>query len=170
MSEYAELRAQAKSLGINTFHMSKDAMLEAIAAAEAAGIKPVKKGNKSWAWRNRLDVANKDSKFRYRMVSREETNLRDKMADGWEFVNPVTGIPGEHIDPRQIADGEPLEGAQTYRDLVLMALPEEKAQQRDAAVAELTRQQTAGLKNMAQSEARKIGPDAEVHGSITIIE
>lgn len=171
MSEYADLRAQAKSLGINTFQMSKDAMREAIAAAHGGGIEPVKRGNKSWKWRNRLDVRDKKKDFRYRFVSREESNLRDKMADGWEFVNPVTGIPGEHVDPRQVADGEPLEGAQTYRDLVLMALPEEMAKLRDEAVREMTRQQTVGLKKQLQSDLRNSeGATAEVHGNITIIE
>ena len=171
MTNFAELRDQAKALGINTYQMSKAAIEEAIGAASDGGIAPVKKGAKSWRWRNRFEVDGKDPNFRYRFVSREESVMREKMADGWEFVSPLTGVPGEHINPRQIADGEPLDGAHTYRDMVLMALPEEKAKLRDAAVADRTRQQTVGLKKRLQSDMKNPGgPAAEVHGNITIID
>jgi hypothetical protein len=170
LSNFKELRDQAKALGINTFHMSKSAIEGALAAADAGGLEPEpvkKKGRTSWRWRNRLELDGKDPRFRYRFCSRDESNLRDRLADGWDFVNPSTCLPGEHVDPRQVADGVPLDGALTYRDLVAMAIPEELAADRDAQLREATRQQTVNLKRQAQSDAPA---GAEVHGNITIIE
>jgi len=183
-NEYQELRNEAKTLGINTFQMSKSALREAITAATidiveqglpAAAPAP-KKAGASWRWRNRFEVEGKDPNFRYRFVDTDESNLRDKVEDGWRFVHPSTGVPGEHIDPKQVADGDPLSGAQTYRGMALMALPEDRAKARDQAVRAATEGQTVNLKGrLAQELSRtdeggKASIPADVHGKITIIE
>ena len=182
MSEMSELRAEAKALGINSFQKSKSALREAIAAATIdiveqglpttpSSPKAPKKAGNTWKWRNRFEVNAKDPNFRYRFVDTEESNLRDKLEDGWRFVTETQGISGEHIDPRQVSDGDPLSGVQSYRGMALMALPEERAKARDQAVRDATKGQTAGLKERLQQDLHNpSGPTAEVHGKITIVE
>lgn len=111
-----------------------------------------KKGNTSWRPAQMLDVKNKSEGFRYRMVNVDHANLDKKVAEGWEFVNGETGIPGEHIDPKKIVDGSKLDSTETYRDMVLMAMPEDTAQARDAYHENLTLNQTVNLKRDAKEQ------------------
>lgn len=188
-NNYEELKKQAKELGISPWGMKKTDLREAIfnatigivseteqAQAPEAPPKTTKKAGATWTWRNRFTVKEKDPNFRYRFVDLDENNLRDKLDDGWVFVHPTEGITGEHVNPKQVADGDPLDGVQTYRDMALMALPEELGQARDAAVKERTRAQTVGLKDrlkqdLARTDEGGAAPhQAEVHGKITIVE
>ena len=124
--------------------------------------RPKKKGKSSWAPANRLTVANKQEDFRYRFVDQDAMNVQRKQAEGWQFVNRSTGIPGEHIRPGHVGDDTPIDGAMTYRDLVVMGLPEELAQERDAWVAERTDQQerdiVKNLKRQAEDAGGSVSP------------
>ena len=125
-----------------------------------------KKGRKSWKPAAMLDVTNKASGFRYRWRNDDDAHLERVKNEGWVFVNKETGIPAEHDHPDKIGDGKPLDSIIKYRDMVLMALPEDLAEERDAYYREQTRRQTVSLKNKARDEIKKTG--AEVTGKIII--
>lgn len=133
-----------------------------------------KKGKPTWKPANRLQVR-KEPGWRYRMCSKEEANIAKKQAEGWQYVNTTTGIPGEHERPDGVGDGNNLDSAFEYRDLVLMAMPEELAQAREEHYQQITQKQVAGLKKQVKSDvekaARQAGvPASEITGNITIIE
>ncbi|RJO72856.1 MAG: hypothetical protein C4523_02475 [Myxococcales bacterium] len=120
-----------------------------------------------------LDVVRKVPGFRYRWVSKDPANMDKKQREGWAHVNQMTGLEGEHIAPGNAADGKPLTSLKEYRDLTLMAMPEEMAQERDRYFQEKTLAQTAGLKKRAEEanedNARKYGADPTgVRGKIVI--
>ena len=136
---------------------------------------PVKKGRASWRPARKLDALNKAPGFRYRYVSTDYANLQKKLAEGWEFVNPSTGIPGQHNpSAREIADGKNLDTVQKMRELVLMALPEDIALERDAYHAQKTRHRAKALENSLTQDLDKAASAtgsrhrAVAHGSIKI--
>lgn len=136
---------------------------------------PVKKGRASWRPARKLDVINKADGFRYRYVSTDYANLQKKLAEGWQFVNPSTGIPGQHNpSAREVSDGKQLDTVQKMRELVLMALPEDIALERDAYHAAKTKHRAKALEDGLQQDLSKsanaLGArhTAVAHGSIKI--
>lgn len=135
----------------------------------------VKRGSKSWTPARKLDVIHKAPGFRYRYVSTDYANLQKKLAEGWEFVNPSTGIPGQHNPTaREVSDGRQLDSVQKMRELVLMALPEEIGLERDAYHAGKTKHRALALENSLQQDLSKAAGTlgsrhtAVAHGSIKI--
>lgn len=129
-----------------------------------------KKGSKSWKPAHRLKVDKKEG-WRYRMVDHtDHYNVEKKKAEGWEWVNATTGIPGKHDRPSGTADGSNTDTGFEYKELRLMAMPEDLAQERDAYYAEKTRQQTVGLKDRLTDEIAKSGvsPEEALSGKIVI--
>lgn len=147
-----ELRAECRKRGISA--SKKATKLELLGFL---GVKQEKKGKASWKPAQKLDVRNKDPNFRYRFRDKDPQNIQRALAEGWEFVNPITGIPGEHIDPED--SQKDLTSTTEYRELTLMALPEDIAQARDEHFQELTRRQTVGLKDRLQSDLDKDAPE-----------
>lgn len=95
--------------------------------------------------------------------------MQKKMVEGWKVAENVT-----LKDPNDsLGDGKQLTTAVERRDLVLCEMPEEVAQARDAYFQEQTKNQTVGLKRLAQKEleqeAHKSGArPASVKGRIVI--
>lgn len=136
---------------------------------ELLGVKQEKKGKRSWKPAQKLDVRDKQDGFRYRFRDKDPQNIQRARAEGWEFVNPITGIPGEHVDPEDAQ--KDLTSTTEYRELTLMALPEDIAQSRDEHFRELTRNQTVGLKDRLQGDLDKEAPEGHktsATGSIVI--
>lgn len=133
----------------------------------------VKKGKPTWQPAQRLSMGKKSKNFRYRWCDSDSQNIEQKRAEGWEFVNGETGIPGEHDHPQGVGDGKPLDSTKTYRELVAMALPEELGEARDEWVNERTRKQTRSIKDVLKEQVtesakqHKIEP-AQVTGKIVI--
>lgn len=120
---------------------------------EVLNIPTVKKGSSTWKPAQKLEVKGKHPDFRYRWRENDRQNIQKALSEGWVFVNPITGIPGDHSDP---GDGQKSLTSNTeYRELKLMALPEEVAQARDKYFRERTDEQTAGLKDNLQSDLDK---------------
>ena len=129
----------------------------------------IKKGRPSWKpASNKLNVVKKVAGFRYRWCDKDEMNIEKKKAEGWEHVNKTTGIPGESGQRSDVPDGKSLDSTQKYRELELMALPEEVAQERDRHFQELTDKQTVGLKKTLEDDLKKSGFKGGLHGKITI--
>lgn len=133
-----------------------------------------KKGRKSWSPAQKLAITDQDPGFRYRWCEKDQANLDKKLAEGWAFVDPTKGLKADHLRPEHVSDGKPQQGAKEYRELVLMALPEEVAQARDRYFQDRTDQQTLGLnaelRRDLKDAARKHGVEsAEVYGK-TVIE
>ena len=180
MSSISEVRARAKSLGISAWQKGIPQLEQEIAIKEAeiaasSASAPVKKGRPSWKWRNRFDVSNKDPNFRYRFVEATPERLERATEEGWSFVNKETGLPGEHNYDTDLADAKKVPGAKYVRGMVLMALPEDLAQDRDAFIREQTEAQTADISSRLRNDlamsddGKRARHQAEVTGNITII-
>ena len=157
-----ELRKLAREKGFEVDKTATKAQL-----LDLLGIK--KKGKPSWKPAGTLEVFQKKPGFRYRWCDKDPQNIQRKVAEGWRHVNRETGLPVEHENP----DGETLTSSTEYRELVVMALPEDVAQERDAYFREKTRAQTVSLKDRLQDDlddaAKAHGaPRAKAEGTIVI--
>ena len=131
-----------------------------------------KKGRTPWKPANLLTVNDKTDGFRYRWCNNDDRNLAKKKAEGWVKVSKTTGISGKHDRPENTIDGGPMCSDEIgYQDMILLALPEETALDRDKYQAEKVRAQTQsnlvdklkdGVQNISGS-----GMSAKLHGSIT---
>lgn len=134
-----------------------------------------KKGKPTWKPADKLTVHGTPG-FRQRWVVKDSANIDKKLAEGWAMASPTAGLRPVHVRPETVQDGEPQTSTTEYRELVLMEMPEELAQARTEYFREKTRQQTAGLKGMADSEDQKnaelnrVQERSGVHGKITVIE
>ena len=139
-----------------------------------AKIPAKKSGKPTWKPAQQLEVTNKDSEaFSYRWCHNDSANLQRKQAEGWEFVNSETGIPAEHDRQETIADGAALTGKNSYRELILMALPRDLAEARKRYIRDQTNRQTQGVKGSLRSGLDRIataerGDRAAIHGHVTI--
>ena len=156
---FAQLRHMAKDNGINSFSMGRD---DLIAKLMEAGIdpNPPKKGKPSWAPARMLDLENKTDDYTYRWCDTDPANIRKKEAEGWVFVNKETGHPVEHEDPNLQHGGASPDGSLRYRDLVVMALPNEKKAARDEYYRDINKSQLEGVNEAAQSKLESVGPGA----------
>lgn len=132
-----------------------------------------KKGKRSWAPAQKLEVRNKKANLRYRWVSKDPENVDRKLAEGYTFANKTTGAQAEHMKPGAVSDGQELTTATEYREMVLMAVPEETAQARQEYFQELTDKQTVGLKGALQRDVERSAhehgaPTSPIHGKLTI--
>ena len=115
---------------------------------------PVKKGKPTWRPASKLDVESKLPGYRLRWVDKDPMNVRKKTDEGWIPVNGTNGKV-EHVPTGDISDGKAVDSVTQYKEVVLMALPEELGQARDQYFAEKTARQTAGRAN---DMANKVGP------------
>ena len=118
--------------------------------------------------RDRLSVANKPSGFRLRWCDRDAMNVANRLEDGWVFIDRTKGIP---VEPDEDFDGKVPDGVHVRRELVLMGLPEDLAKDRESEIQDATNTQVASIKRRAQSSMTSMaGPDANVYGSVKVIE
>lgn len=128
-----------------------------------------KKGKPTWKPAAMLDVAEKVPGFRLRWASNDSLNLQRKQSEGWVFATEITGVDAKHDHPEKTGDGHSMTGVTEYRDLVLMALPDDLAEARDAYFIEKTDLQTRDLKrNLEKDLANEDGKSASIHGKIVI--
>lgn len=128
----------------------------------------VKKGKPTWKPAAMLNVTKTIDGHRARWVHNDRQNILRKQAEGWVFANEITGIKREHEHPEKVEDGHSLTTTTEYRDMVLMALPEEMAKAREEYFNEKTEQQTRGLKRDLEKEMRNGENTAAIHGKIVI--
>lgn len=124
-----------------------------------------KKGKASWKPATALKAKRIDG-FRTRWTNKDPMNLQRKQSEGWVTVHKDTGLQTEHEHPEDLESGTPVTSVTEYRELVLLALPEDVAQARDEYFAEQTDKQTAGLKKNLQRDLAD--GKAQVHGKIII--
>lgn len=122
----------------------------------------VKKGKPTWKPANIDEVINKDPAYRYRWVRKDQDNMAKKQAEQWE-VDESTTVEGGY---GRINDGKNLTSSKERRDAVLMRIPEEVAQERDAYINADIARRTAALKRQTRDELSR--SDAPIHGSISI--
>jgi hypothetical protein len=127
--------------------------------------KPVKKGTRSWAPSAPLGIKSRDPAYRLRWVNTEPSNMLRKRSEGWE---PATRHDAVHDRPSGVESGAGTPaGVLEYRDMVLMKIPEEMAQERAAYYQNQARQQLSGLTTRAKADINaKTG--ALVDGDIKI--
>ena len=133
-----------------------------------------KSGTPSWRPATNLNVRNKEPGRRYRWTLNDQAHIERKLEERWYFANPeIGGASAEHTSSH-VSDGKPLDSTKTYRELVLMAIDESDAKEREAFYQAKTQRQTAGLKKELETsnrtEAGKHGAAqiAPIHGRIVI--
>lgn len=160
MIKAQELQRLAKDNGISTFGLQPIDLLNAL---EAKGIeipKEKKKGSSRWKPQDRLVVRNKDSKLGYRWCDEDPMNIEKKLAEGWHFINKVSG---ETIEIELESDA--MKGVKQHRELILMAQDRESLKEREEYYQEQTDLQERGIKNRIAADAPG---DLALHGKITI--
>lgn len=171
-----QLRKVCRERGIDTLKdgtpiSNKSKKVDLLLALGATQEK--KKGKPSWKPARKLDVTASEevkSKFRLRWRDKDPQNIQKALAEGWVFVDPTTGIKAEHDNP---GDSNSLTNTTEYRELVLMGLDENLAQERDAYFQEQATQNIAGVKNSLQRDLdaaaqKEGGIRTSATGSITI--
>lgn len=124
----------------------------------------LKKGVPSWKPASVTDVTHKDPDSRYRWVNKDSDNLAKKQAEGWNFVDAKTD--GSQTSAPRIEDGNSMTSVVEKRDVVLMKIPEEVAQGRDAYMNNKADKRISGLTAHIKEDLDKEG--ADMHGDITI--
>ena len=131
-----------------------------------------KKGNKSWKPSALLNTHDKPEGYQLRWVNTQDpANLARRKADGWVPLSSVTNTKTGHERPGHIEDGKPLTTVTEYRGSVLMALPDEDYQEHREFFNQMTRRQTAGLREKAEAENRakaQHGTAAQIYGETSI--
>ena len=131
---------------------------------------PEKKGTRSWRPAERLRTINKLPGFVYRWCDKDQLNLAKREADGWFYASKLTG----HSDVGQEEpENRPMTTITEYRELVLMAIPDDEYAAHRAYYDGLTRKQTVGLKKdleqKVRGEAATSGiKSADIYGKIVI--
>lgn len=125
-----------------------------------------KKGNKSWKPAQKLSIVDKKAGYVYRWCDKDPANLLKRKADGWVMASDLHG----HKAKQEAPEAKDLTSVTEYRDLVLMAIPEEDYQSHRDYYEEQTRKQTVGLKDRVKQDARQgaTGKAADIHGTIVI--
>jgi hypothetical protein len=124
--------------------MTREDGLAKARAVRAANTAERKKGNASWQPAKKLELYKKKDGFRYRWCDKDPYNVMKKEAEGWVHATAETGLKPEHDRVETVSDGKPLDTVTEYRELTLMALPEDLALARDAYIAAETDKQTVG--------------------------
>jgi hypothetical protein len=124
----------------------------------------LKKGVKSWTPAAVTDVTNKEAGYRYRWVNKDPDNLAKKKAEHWEYVDSATD--SANAPAPRMEDGSPMTSVVDKRDVVLMRIPEEFAQGRDAYMNNKADSRIAAVTKQTKADLAKEG--AEMHGDITI--
>lgn len=119
--------------------------------------KAPKKGKRTWKKANLLDVRDKNPNYRYRFVQNDPMVIQRRLAENWLFVDGTGGVGGEHERPEGVNDGKKLTTVTEYRDVVLMALPNDWAEARDEYQQELSDRQVADVEEDLRSRARGAG-------------
>lgn len=125
-----------------------------------------KKGRSSWKPASVTDVVNKEPGYRYRWANKGSDNIITKETEGWEKVSSLTADQATPTDTGRIDDGQSLSSVYEKKDVVLMRIPEETAQERDAYFQEKSDRQISSLTAHVKKEINKGG--APAHGNITI--
>jgi hypothetical protein len=132
---------------------------------QAISESPVKKGKTSWKPASVTDVVDKDPSKRYRLVNKDADNLAKKRAEGWEIETKATGGSAKLVPDGQINTGSNLGSTYERKDVILMSMPEEMAQERNKYFDEMTQRRTQGLTAHLKKELKGTAP---THGKITI--
>ncbi len=108
--------------------------------------------------------------FRQRYCVQTPENIKKKEFEGWFIVKDNKGK--SVVDSKKTAiDGTPLDGTVTYRTLILMRIPEEKAKARDKYYADLNKfKQTANARRFETEAAGESAgyPGAGAYGNVTV--
>lgn len=125
-----------------------------------------KKGNASWKPREAINVdAGKDKNFTYRMVAADDYRISTLVEQGWELCSALNGertYKGANAASR-IIDGTSLDTVVGDRDRVMMRLPNEEKQKRDAYYENKAKSRVKGIKDFAENAA-----GAKLNGEIKI--
>lgn len=127
---------------------------------------PKKKGKISWKPAKRMELIQKTPGFTYRWCDKDPFNIQKKEADGWSIASKVRGNEANNGAPQGTSITE-------YRELVLMAIPDEEYAAHREYFHEKTLKQTVGLKkklagDVADGAATSRSSTAPIHGSIVI--
>lgn len=135
-------------------------------ANSATKSEQVKKGTRSWTPSNLGDVVDKEPGYRYRWVRKDQDNIAKKLEEQWETVSTLNDKAAYDFPTGRPNEGHGLSSVVERRDGILMRMPEDIAEQRDAFVNSKTERYTKALRAQARKDLAKEG--AVAHGSINI--
>lgn len=120
---------------------------------------PKKKGNASWKPKEEVQVEKQlhDPNYRYRYVAADDYRITTLIGQGWELCTALNGertFKGTNGATRVIA-GTSLDTVVGDRDRVLMRLPIEGAQKRDAHYEEKAKRLVKGVAADAKNKVGK---------------
>lgn len=129
-----------------------------------------KKGIRNWIKGDLIALENRDDGWEYRWCNKHDVvKMAQREAQGFVRVTSTSGLHAENAGQADINHSGPsTSGLVEMGDLVLMALPEELAEERRQAVLELNREAVEGTTNDLESNLNRIG--AEKHGDGVKIE
>ncbi len=131
-----------------------------------------KTGRRSWKPAQLLTVKNKTPGYGYSWVEKDSDNVRRKLEEGWVHVTKTAGFSDvTHERPEGVEDGGPMCSDDTeYRELVLMAMPDDIVEARKEYQAEKVREAThqSAKGEVAAAVGKLGGGDApKLHGGLT---
>ena len=127
-----------------------------------------KTGMKSWIAGNLIELENRDDGWEYRWCNRHDTvKMAQREAQGFVRVTSTSGLHAQNAGTADIKHSGPsTQGVTELGDLVLMALPEDLAQERRDAVMEINQEAITGMAAELDQNMDKI--DAPRTGKISI--
>lgn len=112
----------------------------------------------------------KDPAFVYRYCTKDEArpgNIRKKIAEGWEIDTELSKkMKTRNLVPT-INDGTPVDNTLQIREMIVMRMPKELKESRDAYFAKLNGENSKGTKENFNDEVEKIsGGQTKAYGNI----
>lgn len=112
----------------------------------------------------------KDPAFVYRYCTKEEArpgNIRKKMAEGWEIDTELSKKMKAHNLVPTINDGKPMDSTLQIREMVVMRMPREMKESRDAYFAKLNGENSSGTQENFDNEVNQItGGQSKSYGNV----
>jgi hypothetical protein len=127
-----------------------------------------KKGIKAWIRGDLIRLENRDDGWEYRWCNKNDAvKMAQREAQGFVKVTSTSGLHAENAGKADIKHSGPsTKGIVEMGDLVLMALPEDAAEERRQAVMEINKEALEGMTEEVDANFEKLG--ATRHGKISI--
>jgi len=134
--------------------------------SEPAKESPSRKASTPWKPARLLDIPEhlKDPSFTYRWCTTNKPgNIRKKQSEGWIIDKELSKKLATDLVPT-IEDGKPLDGVVGIRELIVMKIPNEKAQARKEFYQQRGEMATQAKQQELDNEVRRLG--GETYGNI----
>lgn len=118
-----------------------------------------KKNIRAWVRGDLISLEDRDHGWEYRWCDKNnDVKMAQRLAQGYVLVTSTSGLHAQNAGQADIKHSGPsTSGIVAMGDLVLMALPEELADERRQAVTELNKEALTGMTEELDSNMSRIG-------------